>query len=78
MSETPLSEREIAMIETIGIMKAALALKDEVLLALTVRCGGGATIDNKELDFVRQTYEMEQQFNTQDRTIAIKLAARLR
>ena len=74
----PLTEREIDLIEKVGIMKALLDVYDRIMLCMTVRLGGAVHIDSKELHYTDKTYSMEKIVKSDDLTQDVRINARLK
>ena len=53
-----LSEREIHLIEALGVAKRLAEIHDLITMALVVRCGGEVKLTHSEMEHTRQSYHM--------------------
>lgn len=74
----PLTEREICLIEEIGVMRRVHEINQLVHLCLCVRLGGDVKIENDELDYTRKNYTLNEEVSVEDLTRSIRLRARLK
>lgn len=77
-NEAPLSEREIELIQSLGLLQYKQEILDRAIQCLVVRCGGSVTLDYKELHFCQQQYTLETIMKTDDLTQDISFKCRLK
>ena len=78
MSDKPLTDREISLIEEIGCLKRCAEISNLMFLALTVRLGGDVALENAEIDFTLKNYELTTDISVTDFSKVIRLRARLK
>lgn len=78
MDNSPLTAREIELIEQIGIYKRLLEVHKLIETALVVRLGGQVKLTHAELEHDRQSYVMTENVKVEDYTADIHMQCRLR
>lgn len=54
------ADKDYSVQEKLIIMGFVLEQRDWLMMSLLARCGGSANITKEEMDFVRRTYEMDE------------------
>lgn len=71
-------DREIKMIQDIGMMEKTLETYDVLLACLVTRCGGNIKLTPEELRFVADTYALEKTFKTDSTALEVTLSVKLK
>lgn len=74
----PFTDREVALIEELGIHKRILEYYDLVITAMCVRLGGDVKLEHAELEHTRHTYKLLKDSSVEDYTVGIRMRARLK
>ena len=72
-----LSEREIHLIEELGLAKHLIDIYKLIETALVVRCGGEVVLSHAELEHTRQQYHLVENIQLENYQADITLRARL-
>lgn len=78
MDNSPLTAREIELVEQLGIYKRLLEVHKLIETVLVVRLGGEAHITHAELEHDRKEYVMTENIKVEDYTADIHMRCRLR
>jgi hypothetical protein len=78
MNNTPLTEREIALVEELGIYRQVIEINRWIMAALCVRCGGDVKLEHDELEYTRKSYELTEDLSHSDYTRSVRLRVRLK
>lgn len=74
----PFTDREITLIEELGISKRILENYEVMLLAMCVRCGGDVKLEHAELEHTWHTYKLLKDSSMEDYTVGVRMRARLK
>jgi len=74
----PYTDREIKLIEDLGIMKHLLELHKQIESCLVTRLGGEAKISHAEMEHTRKQYTMTENIQIEDYCADIYLRVRLK
>ena len=74
----PLTDREIHLIEELGIVKRILEHYDLILMAMCTRLGGDVKMEHAELEHTRKTYKLLKDSSIEDYTVGVRLRVRLK
>lgn len=77
-TKEPFSDREITLIEELGIRNRILEYYDVMLLAMCVRLGGDVKLEHQELEHTRHTYKLLKDSSMEDYTVGVRMRARLK
>lgn len=78
MDNAPLTEREISLVEQLGIYKRLVEVHRLIETSLIVRLGGSAHITHAELEHNRKEYILSENIKVEDYTADIHMRCRLR
>jgi len=73
-----LTEREIHLIETLGVAKRLAEIHELVTMALVVRCGGEVKLTHSELEHTRQNYTLLENVQVENYQADITMRVRLK
>ena len=73
-----LTEREIHLIETLGVAKRLAEIHELVTMALVVRCGGEVKLTHSELEHTRQSYTLLENIQVENYQADITMRVRLK
>lgn len=74
----PLTEREIVLVEELGILKRVHEINNLIFTCLAVRLGGDVQLENDELEYARKSYELTIDMSVSDCAKAVRLRVRLK
>lgn len=74
----PLTERELVLVEELGILKRVQEINQRIITCLVVRCGGEVKLEHDELEFTRKSYTLIENLSSEDFTNSVHLRVRLK
>lgn len=78
MSDLNLNDREIKLIEELGVCHRIMEIHKLIETALVARLGGVAHITHDEIEFARKTYNLTENIHVDDYMAEVKLETRLK
>lgn len=76
--DRPLSEREVTLIEELGIRNRILEYYEIIMMSMCVRLGGDVKMEHAELEHTRRTYKLLKDSSMEDYTVGVRLRVRLK
>ena len=74
----PLTEREITLIEELGLAKRLIEHYDLMIMSMCVRLGGDVKMEHAELEHSRKMYKLLKDSSMEDYTVGVRLRVRLK